>query len=311
MDSMNSCKETAAGGSSRPVRNCRKVIFIGDSFIYYGQTVLFRSCDAIELRDRTDDHGYFYQLCRANGENAAVTNWTFGSHGLASILIEDRCACSAKPCYGKSHKERLTDMDYDAVVISPGRHTKRFPEELTAVRNAFTSVNPDVVLICLCSSGVYGLTDSREVNYGVLNDLKTAEQMGYRIADWGGLVSGIAAGTVAVPDTPYRYDKNTFIVRRSRVDGHHPNQLAGYMTTLMTYCALTGRKAEGQAYAFCGGRDLDPAFDTEAFVSDCYRDGAVTNYPDILHDPAEILRLQKLIDRYMAEKSYRRYRFDT
>lgn len=43
----------------------KKIIFIGDSFVFYGQTVLEKSQSVLSDGKRTNDHGYFYQLCKA------------------------------------------------------------------------------------------------------------------------------------------------------------------------------------------------------------------------------------------------------
>ena len=45
----------------------KKVIFIGNSFIYYGQVVLEKSQKYLKQSSRENDMGYFHQICAENG----------------------------------------------------------------------------------------------------------------------------------------------------------------------------------------------------------------------------------------------------
>ncbi len=44
---------------------------------------------------------------------------------------------------------------------------------------------------------------------------------------------------ILLGNASYAYNKNSFVVS----DGYHSNALAGYITTLTAYCAVTGEKA--------------------------------------------------------------------
>jgi len=99
----------------------KKIIFIGDSFVYYGQTVLEKSTSYLKQSDRVNDKGYFYQLCKANGENVSVTNFTFGGHGLSSFC-SGKCNAE-KSCKGEDHFSYLIDRNYDYVVVSGQRQS--------------------------------------------------------------------------------------------------------------------------------------------------------------------------------------------
>jgi hypothetical protein len=103
--------------------------------------------------------------------------------------------------------------------------------------------------------------------------------------------------------------KNSFVISKSAKDGYHPNQLTGYITALMTYCAITGESAVGQPYDFWNDTSLDGRFSSDLFISTYYTHGS-TNYPDIFASGADMRGLQELIDRYLAQKDYREYRFE-
>ena len=53
------------------------VLFIGNSFIYYGNCVTDKS--------RDNDEGYFFQLARSNNERVRVYNYTYGGKNLKYI----------------------------------------------------------------------------------------------------------------------------------------------------------------------------------------------------------------------------------
>ena len=64
----------------------KKVIIIGNSYVYNGKMVITQSSSAYTQVSRANDKGYFYHLCKANGQEVSVTNWTFGGHGLSNML---------------------------------------------------------------------------------------------------------------------------------------------------------------------------------------------------------------------------------
>ena len=111
----------------------------------------------------------------------------------------------------------------------------------------------------------------------------------------------------------FTYNKNTFIVNKSTSDGYHPNQLAGYITTLMTYCAITGRSAVGQPYDFVGDESLssDGVYRTfDEYIAKYYREGQTTNYPSVFASADDMRGIQTLIDQYLKEKKFRDYDFE-
>ncbi|MBQ8208141.1 MAG: leucine-rich repeat protein, partial [Clostridia bacterium] len=300
----------------------KKIIFIGDSFIYWGNTVLdkgYNTTSKVGNSLRRYDTGLFYQLCKANGMDVNVVNWTFGSHGIGSIMNENGCGVSSScPCYeGKSHMSYLTDTDFDYVVISGGRNSatsyESYVNYLTYYKDYFTATNPDVKMYYLVSSGAHNVSVAETFPIEILNNLDEFEKMGYTIIDWGKLVKDLIDGTAVVTDTDLVYNKNSFVVSRSNADGYHPNQLAGYITTLMTYCAIFGESAVGQPYSFVGDTTLSPEsnyYSFEDYVATYYTyDGATTNYPDVFASEKDMKGIQTLIDQYLAEKAYLNYNF--
>ena len=82
--------------------------------------------------------------------------------------------------------------------------------------------------------------------------------------------------------------------------------IAGYITTLMTYCAITGKSAVGQTYDFA--ETTWRSF--SEFKNKYYTyNGATTNYPEIFKSESDMKGLQTLIDQYLEEKAYREYQF--
>lgn len=293
----------------------KRVIFIGDSFIYYGNTVLEKGTSQLTESKRLNDQGLFYQLCKQNGENVSVTNFTFGGHGLGSFT--SRCCNTDKSCKGEDHFSYLTNLNYDYVVISGGRGSsitaESFLYDVGYIIDLFRAANPDVKFVYLVSSGAHNVSVKETFPVNILNNLDTVEDMGVTIVDWGAIVADVISGAVDVPGAMLNYNKNTFVVSKSSSDGYHPNQLAGYITTLMTYCAITGKSAVGQNWSFVGDSSLsnDSAYrSTEKYIEKYYTyNGAVTNYPEVLASEADMTGLQQLIDLYLADKKYRDYDF--
>lgn len=297
--------------------NGKKIIFIGDSFVYYGQVVLEKTQSVLSDSKRKNDHGYFYQLCRAKGAEVSVTNFTFGGHGLASFCGE---ACNTeKDCAGVNHFSYLKDRNYDYVVVSGERASSRTKEYLfenmDIIMNMFREVNPDVKFLYLVSSGAHNVSVAPSLPHNILNSLDELEAKGVTIVDWGKMVADIINGKVSVPGATLEYNKNTFIIDDSQKDGYHPNQLAGYIESLMLYCAITGESAVGQPYAFWNDTSLRQSgdknhfFNPDKFIERYYEHGP-TNYDRVFESESDMLGLQQLIDGTLAEKAYLTYNFE-
>ena len=291
----------------------KKIIFIGNSFVYYGQTVLECDWSVNSQESRKNDKGYFYQLCKANGENVSVTNWTFGSHSLVNFCQHP---CANKNCtpYGSDHLGHLTDSYYDYVIISGGRKSSTTEEDflgsMETLMDFFKQANPNVKFAYLCCSGSHNISVDPSLPVNVLNNLKTIEKWGVTVVDWGKLIADIINGETEVPDATQIYEKSSFIVSNSKKDGYHPNQLTGYITSLMTYCAITGKTAVGQPYGFCCDASVNSVFDSNVYISEHYVYSPKTNYPEIFSSASDMTGLQTLIDKYLEEKAFLDYNFE-
>ena len=297
--------------------NGKKIMFIGNSYTYYGQTVLEQGQTTLRQSDRSDNKGYFHQLCKANGADVKVTNWTFGGHSLEHLFSGN---CSAdRGCDGKDHASYLTDRNYDYVVIQAGNGAycdSVGVQNIEMVMDFFKAGNPDTKFILLIPYSFYGDIGSPGNIYlmkNVLNSLKTFASQGAIIVEWGSLVIDIMNKNVQVPNSTIEYSKNTFVVAKSETDGYHPNLLSGYITTLMTYCAITGESAQGQTYAFCNDSSLRPSassifFNFSAYKKKYYTEGT-TNFDKVFASQNDMQGIQGLIDSHLAAKAYMNYNY--
>lgn len=291
--------ETEGPGAVHPLDG-KKIIFIGNSHNYYGKAVLDKGTKVLTQEERSNDRGYFYQLCRSNGAEVSVTNWTFGSHGFTDLFV--KCGVDSS-CKGKDHLSYLTDRSFDYVVMQYGTKSEEgFLENCRMVMDVFKAANENVKFI------FHVQRRAHELDYLWLSEVKELENMGVTIVDWGGLVDGLIRGDITVPGAEQTYDQNSFIVRKSADDGYHPNMLTGYITTLSIYCAITGESAVGQDYSFCGDTRISTEFNFMNFIYKYYTyKEATTNFDAIFQSEADMRGIQQLIDAYLAEKSYRNY----
>ncbi len=277
----------------------KKVIFVGNSHIFYGRTV--KASYSNKLSNRTNDTGGFYQLCKQNGIDVSVTNWTFSGHGLSSIFGGEPCYTHDN-CQGVVHLDELTDNNYDYVVITPGvaSNYTSLPDHIETIHNFFKAGNPDVKVIILGNASVHGINADSKSYPDTPAQYKDLYEKGYPIADWGYLVKNIIEGTETVEGATQTYNKKTFIVK----DNYHPNMLSGYIATLFTYCTITGEKASGQPYMYFWNANTAPD-DVAEYVGKYYNGGdADTTFPEILKSEADIRGIQKLVDKYMEEKAF-------
>ena len=281
----------------------KKVIFIGNSFTYYGKCVLDKGQTALGLETRVNDQGYFYQVCKANGLDVSVTNFTFGGHQLKDFY-SGKCA-AGRGHDGLNHLEYLTDRNYDYVVLQQGSGGKDVADILGECRplmDLFLKVNPETKFVFLVHHRVYQVEQTQYRSH-----IKDLEKAGFLVVDWGKLVADVIDGTTKVPGGIHTYGQNSFVISKSMDDGFHENLLAGYITAQMTYCAITGESAVGQDYSFCGNKEIHKSFDFETFKAKQYLFDTRTNFIEIFNSEADMLGLQRLMDQYLAEKAYRNY----
>lgn len=273
----------------------KKIIFLGNSYTFYGNTVIHKGYKVLTQAERSNDPGYFYQLCKAKGMEVAVTNWTFGSHNLTEFFREEGCNAQ-RDCQGHRHQDYLEDAYFDYVSLQLWREPEYKGDLLEHLRPAmefFRKANPKVQFLLLIPHMIH---EKKEI---WLPDVHQLEQAGFLIVDWGRLLYDLSEGTVTVPGGTMTLRRSSFVNAK---DNHHENPLAGYLTTLMAYCAITGESAVGQPYDFCWNKDLHKKFDLEAFRKNNYPDGAETNFIEVFHSPRDMLGLQQLADQYLAER---------
>lgn len=272
--------------------NGKKVIFIGNSHTYYSRCVLDQKQNTV-FQTRTEDKGMFYQFCKANGIEVSVTNYTFGNHQLSDFYSG---SCAAGKHNGHDHMADIPDFNYDYVILQQG--TKDPANDLVGdvekMAAPFKAANPDVKVIFLTHQLAYTR------NYAWLEKVDLLKDIGVTVVDWGGMFHGILKGTETVPGTEQIFDYNSFVISQSDSDGYHPNLLTGYVTVLMTYCAITGEKAEGQPWEFKNSDILGTAA-IQAYRNSYYTYEPNTNFDVVLQSQKEMLGFQKLIDQYMAK----------
>lgn len=283
--------------------NGKRVLFVGNSFTYYGRAVMEKARGVLTQEERSNDQGFFYQLCKANGAEVAVTNWTFGGHGFGDLF--EVCAAN-RGCDGVDHKSYLTDRAFDYVFLQDGSgaaelEPSAFLERCGNVMELFREANPEVKFIYLVQHTVH------KGDYQWRPALRDLENMGVTVVDWGALVWDLIQKKTEVPGGKEQYFQNTFIVSKSESDGYHPNMLTGYLTALFAYCAITGESAVGQTYAFCNDTTINDRFSFAKFQSQYYTYDPYTNFADVFASEADMNGLQQLVDQYLAEKAYRNY----
>ena len=259
------------------------VLFIGNSFIYYGNCVADKS--------RDNDEGYFFQLARSNNERVRVYNYTYGGKNL-KYIYENHL----------QHESADFFPQFDIVFLSEaGENNANIIRDIKNIMALF----PKKTEFCyLCHE--YTHFASHE---NVLSAFGRMREMGLRIADWGGLVTRIWKGEVSVPFSETYYIRQTFFKSNKGAtngdfpvgagrpgDEYHQNPLSGYICALLAYCTVSGRQAYGAEFKFATDKSVHPLFDTEAFVRSHYNNGVGTNMNEVLSSETEMRGIQMLID---------------
>ncbi len=281
--------------NAQKILDGKKVIFIGNSYVYYGNCVIPRARTAWTWEDRREDTGYFYQLCKENGADVRVTNWCFTGHTTYNTF---NGACDAGyECKGIIHETHLEERYFDYVIVSPhaaSGEESGLEKNLKYIEDFFREYNPNVKFVCLGNHAVYGLTNKKTKFPGISDYYNTLRENGWIIADWGAVVRDIVEGGVSVPGATMEYNLNTFVNTK---DGYHENALAGYITALTAFCAITGEKAVGQPYEFCYDPSHGERYDLDAYRKQFYKNpDEETNFLEVFKSPADMKGLQKLID---------------
>ena len=295
--------KTLVASERKSLPNGNKVIFFGNSRTYYGKCVLEKGQTVETQAERVGDEGYFYQICKANGYDVDVTNFTFGGHVLKDFYSE---TCTTRSSH--HHLKELVDRNYDYVVMQTGSVDKdlgTIVETVQSMMDVFLAENPNTKFIFLVTNNVhYG-------NYAWRSTIKDLEQIGVTVVDWGALVNDLVNGDTTVPGGTETYHKFSFTVNATEGDGYHPNMLTGYITAQMVYSAITGDTAVGQEYAFWNDPRAREEFNVDTYKKAYYSYDSTRpsnhNFEKIFASVADMTGLQQLMDRYLEEKGYRDY----
>ncbi len=277
----------------------KKAIFIGNSFIFWGGCVTFIENHGINepIRAAGGDKGYFNEICKANGIDMDVYNYTYGAQNLEQIYentLKDK------------DKAFLESIDY-VFISEAGQNEAGFVNTFNKVASLFPNAEEIVYL-------AHEYTFRTNSN-NIINALPTLAENGVKIVAWGDLVYDIYTGEAKVPNATLTYNKNSFIknstgqmpehaaVTRTNGEGDnfHQNPLAGYITAQMCFSAISGSLCEGQKYDFCWDKTIAPQYDFDNFVECQYNNGETTNFVEIFNSPADMLGIQKLMDEYMIK----------
>ncbi len=281
--------------------NGKKVIFVGDSNVYWGRCVDPKPRTILTQKERECDYGSFYQICKQNGMKPNVTNWTFGRHRLGNIF-GGICTVNAE-CKGINHMEYITDPYYDYVFICPSARAggeKYIKEDISMVMDFFKKANPSVQFIIICCASIYGVNDDGTYRNGTIDYIKHLSESGITVANWGRIVYDILNGNCEVPNAINEFAKSTFVIN----DDKHPNLLAGYIASLTAFCALTGKSAVGQKYDYFYNEELRNIFDIPTYIDTYYDDTYTTNFDKVFESKSDMEGLQLLIDKYIREKIF-------
>ena len=295
-------------GSKADMLKDKKILMVGCSYTYYGHVVFSMDRLVGDIEERRNDNGYFYQFCKLLGAEVNVTNWCYGGHGYYNIFSE-KCEAD-RVCKGVNHLANLTDYNYDYVVLQDvGWGDKYIGDEayFEYVKNLmqkFKDANPDVKFLFSFQPAIIFQGTEK---YPWRDMVKPLEEEGLIVVDWGTLIYDIWTGAVKVPNSKYTYNKESFIVSNSKDDGYHQNMLAGYLTTLMLYCTITGETAVGQPFEFASDRTVHSLFNTGAYKYEHYKYIKETNFDLIMKDAEEMRNLQILADDYIRTQQYTKY----
>lgn len=277
----------------------KKILFIGNSYTYWGRVVEHGRTDELTQANRNNDKGLFYHLCKQNGIDVSVTNWVFAGHDLTDMTTNEACLTKETNCFGVNHGAYLTDRNFDYVAIQcffESEYEGDLVAHLQPTLDMFREANPNVKFLFLVPHMAY----VRNFHWSV-SELSKLPAEGITVCNWGGMLNDLVNKVTSVPGGTQQYFLGSFVISKTEDDGHHQNLLAGYLTALMTYCAITGDSAVGQPYAFADDPSVHPDFNMEQFQATNYVYNPITNFVDIYRSEADMKGLQQLVDLYLEK----------
>ena len=297
-------------GAKADMLKDKKILMVGCSYTYYGHVVIDIDRLVGDIEQRRNDKGSFYQLCKLQGAEVNVTNWCYGGHGYYNIFNE-KCEAD-RVCKGVNHLANLTDYNYDYVVLQDiGWSKDKYPgdeayvEYVKNLMQKFKDANPEVKFLYSFQPAIIFQGD--DGRYFWRDMIEPLEKEGLIVVDWGTLIYDIWTGAAKVPNSKYTYNKESFIVSNSKEDGYHQNLLAGYLTSLMLYCTITGETTVGQPFEFASDNNVHSLFNPVAYKYEHYKYIKETNFDKIMRDAEEMRNLQILADYYIRTQQYTKY----
>ncbi len=248
------------------------VMFVGNSFVYYGYCV-------IDGGQGGFDQGYFYQICKNNGENVKVLDYVYGGKNLDYIYQNNM----------PKDKNKYKDVDY-VFMSEAGENNKDIVNDCKQIMSL---CGEDTQFYYLCH--LYTISSGHDRITGAFDELRS---LGVQIVNWGQLAYDVWHGTAKIPGSTLSYNKQSFVVNKK--DSHHQNMLSGYITAQMAYCAITGKSAVGQSYAFCTDKTVNSLFDTERYINNYYNPNT-TNFDKVFASPTDMEGFQHLMDEYLVK----------
>ena len=277
----------------------KKAIFIGNSFIYWGGCVTYITNDEAneQIRAKGGDKGYFNEICKANGIDMDVYNYTYGGQNLNWIYTNKLQYMASSFC---------NDIDY-VFISEAGENPSNFKSRVDKIAALFPNAE-EIVYLAHENTFASGASN-------IINALPSLSAKGYKVVAWGALVRDVYTGKVKVPNATQTYNKNSFVKNSSGTlpsnaavksisgsgDNFHQNPLSGYITAQMCFSAITGASAIGQKYDFCWDKTIAPQYDLQNFVTCHYNNGQTTNFVEIFNSASDMRGLQVLMDEYMKK----------
>ncbi len=250
-----------------------RVMFIGNSFLYYGQCV---SSVATKNQIIEGDKGYFYQVAQAMGDEVDVTAVTWGGAGFTSLY---KTLLKEHPnAYGSAKMDEFYDQDY-VILQQEGSNAS---STYSGAKDIMALFPPETKFAFFIHHH-----NAQNNHTNVLNAAtKLRDEEGVLYIPSGHMMYDVWMQKVEVPGATLKFSKNSFVVNWS--DSHHPNYLNGYLTALSTYYAITARSI------------VDVPHD---FVKNTmeYYTKAKSNYDQILASDADMLGLKQLTEEYVRK----------
>ena len=264
-----------------------KVMFIGNSFTYYGHC-----CGSKENNPwGGTDKGYFYQVAKSYGDKVTVTNFTWGGsslwHKKGSVAEKALYVkiLQTYPNYYQNPQGKPMDEIYNQDYVILQQSGDNISETYSDAKAIMALFPPETKFYFYITT--HDLSSNHTPTTSAAAKLEKEGSAGY--IPLGHMVYNVWTSAERISGSTIKYNKYSFVVNQSSSDGYHPNHLTGYLTALMTYCTITGKSAEGADYSFV--------------VKDgkTYYTNGTTNYPDVLESANDMAEWQKLIDKYIAQ----------